>query len=430
MANTEFFKESLKENSAINWKDILSESFVKHTREDREYAMQIGTSARLVPESKMLQAWHRPWLWWSAMKYGLGLIGVLYGAYFLCTLVFRATAQALVHMMMIIPPIVIPFVIMIFLWEMNVPQNISIMDLLAFFLAGGIICFVICSVFFLPFPSGLSASYAALREEPGKLGAAIAILLYLERVQKKKIYGITGLVVGAAVGAAFSGIESVSYAINSSSNTIGMIINQVMRGLFALGGHITYCVPYATAIALNAKNGKLTSGSFINIMTLGAFAGSVALHALWNGTNLLVQIILVVVSAFILLFWIKKALREIVQICKSKQNRDHVNVGSETIMLRYQTPSQPGAFWKSSSGEILIGRQSDKCALCLGNDVKGVSRVHCKIVRKGNQWYVQDMNSTCGTYIGSRKLAAYEMYPIHSGDRIFLGSKKVNLMVV
>ena len=168
MANTEFFAEAVKEHSSITWKDIFSESFVRHTKADMEYAMQSGTLARQVPEAHMLETWNRPWLWWPVAKWGLGLILALYVLFFFQVSTLGVLTGAFYHMMMIIPPLVIPLIIMIFLWEMNIPQNISLVDLLIFFLVGGLVNFTVTGVLFLVVPGDL-ASLAALREEPAKL---------------------------------------------------------------------------------------------------------------------------------------------------------------------------------------------------------------------------------------------------------------------
>lgn len=431
MENREFFREIQKDGSSITWKDIFSDSFRKHSKADMEYAMQTGTLARQVPEGRMLKTWSKPWLWWQTAKYGIGLMLGLYAVFYLCIFFLGAVSNSLGNMVMIIPPVVIPLIIMILLWELNVPQNISLMDLLAFFLVGGIACFAINSAMFLPFPSGLPSYFAAVREEPSKLGAALLILMYIERVQKKKIYGLTGLVVGAAVGAAFSGIESVSYAINYSDSAAVMIDVQLTRALLALGGHITYCVPYATAIALKAKNGKITASSIFNPMTIGAFLFSVALHAIWNGSgSTLVQLIIVAGSLFLLLYWVKKAMQQMVRICTNRHGDIHGLDTARSITLYCGSTSLRGMQWQSTGNSLVIGRQRETCTICFGEDARGVSREHCKVLLTGNGWCVQDLSSRYGTYVGGKKIAPYELYPLRSGEKIYLGSKQVWLTVM
>ena len=433
VANTEFFVEAVKDHSSITWKDIFSESFVKHTKADMEFAMQNGTLARQVPESHMLETWNRPWLWWPLAKWGLGLIAVLYILFFFQIGGLGLYTYAFYHLVMIIPPRVIPLIIMILLWEMNIPQNISLTDLLMFFMGAGVINFLVTGILFLPFP-GEHASYAALREEPAKLVAALMVFWYIQHVQKKKIYGLTGIVVGAAVGAAFSALESVSYAIDASEVAGAMIFVQVLRSALALGGHFAYCIPYATAIALNAENGKVTLKSVFHPMTLLALALSIGCHALWNaGYGLTVNIALLAASVFIILYWIKKSLQQIVQICGPKRSSGPAVYAQQpagrNLSVYCNNTALQGTTWEVRTDTMLIGRQREMCGLCFDGNTPGVSRQHCKIFKAQGSWYIQDLNSTYGTYVCGKKLAAFAACPLNPGDDIYLGSRQVWLTV-
>lgn len=438
MNYTEFVREVQKKDPGITWKDILEESFRKHSRQDMEKAMQTSPP---IPAQRMWQSWQRPWLWWVFAKYGLSLVAILYGLFYCCAFFLNGVTESLVHMVMIIPPIVIPFIIMVLLWELNVPRNISFMELLGYFLFGGILTFAINTLFFIPFPSSMPSFYAALREEPAKLAASLLLLVYAQKVQKKDICGLTGLVIGAAVGAAFSGFESVSYAINSSGNTQSMIDVQLLRALLALGGHITYCMPYVTAIALHMEKGKLTLKSFFNPMAIGAFAFSVLLHAIWNGSgSFLIQLIIVASSIFILLYWVKAALHQVApgsvppmqesQVTEPAFPQDGPAISGGTISLCVKSTSLAGTIWESRGGSMVIGRQADACRICFPDGTRGVSRQHCKVVRTPQGWCVQDLNSTYGTYVDGRKLAPYELCPLSAGKNIHLGSKQVWLTVL
>lgn len=441
MKNTDFFNEVLTDSASITWKDIFSESFRKHDQSDIDRAMRVGTTLRQVPESQMLQRWHRPWLWWVLAKYGVGLVIVLYLVNDALLTVLHFSASSLIHMVMIIPPIVIPFVIMIFMWELNVPQNISLLSLISYFLAGGIISFALTTLLFLPVPEQ-AATYAALREEPAKLGACLVILLYIQRVKKQKLYGLTGLVVGAAVGAAFSGIESVSYAINFSGEYNTMIDVQFQRAMFAIAGHITYCLPYAIAIACNTVDGKITVSSILNPYTIGSFLFSTLMHAVWNGNggNMIILLILVGISPVILLYWIRKALKDIVRICSrtgdgkqaSAEGWEKVpaRAAASPIALYCQSGALAGTRWESSGNPLVLGRDPGTCGICFPDGSHGVSRQHCRIARSSNGWYIQDLHSTYGTYVGGHRLAPNECYPLRGGEIIYLGSKNTCIAIL
>lgn len=54
-------------------------------------------------------------------------------------------------------------------------------------------------------------------------------------------------------------------------------------------------------------------------------------------------------------------------------------------------------------------------------DAAGVSRRHAEIVQQSDLWFLQDLNSTNGTYINNQRVAPHSRQPLRSGDQIRLG---------
>ncbi|MFC7500895.1 FHA domain-containing protein FhaB/FipA [Nocardioides sp. CPCC 206347] len=71
---------------------------------------------------------------------------------------------------------------------------------------------------------------------------------------------------------------------------------------------------------------------------------------------------------------------------------------------------------------VLIGRGND-AAIRLDDDY--VSTRHARIVSSGGQWYVEDLGSTNGTYIGSQRLT--QPVPVGLGSQIRIGKTIVEL---
>ena len=283
MGNTTFYREAQEHSEKITWKEILSDCRKPHSKAELEYALLAGTSLDSANETNMLQKWHKPWVFYPLLKAGVALIALLYAVFFL----FGLKNAGTYIMVLIIPPLIIPVILMIFLWELNIPRNISIYELFGFFLIGGLVSMGLVSALFGVFPQidvrstsdiFLWALNVALREEIAKLAAGILLLCWAGSKQKKHIYGLTGLVIGAAVGAGFRGFESISYALNSEA----IAINQIMRAIYSIGGHVVYAAPYTAAIALEMKGGKLTIDCFKSKAFLIAFGSSVALHTAWD----------------------------------------------------------------------------------------------------------------------------------------------------
>jgi len=75
-----------------------------------------------------------------------------------------------------------------------------------------------------------------------------------------------------------------------------------------------------------------------------------------------------------------------------------------------------------SQAPILIGRGND-AAIRLDDDY--VSTRHARIVSSGGQWYVEDLGSTNGTYLGSQRLT--QPVPVGLGSQIRIGKTIVEL---
>lgn len=356
---------------------------------------------------------------------------------------FSGVSSSLVTMLIIIPPAIIPFVILILLWELNIPQNISLMELLAYALIGGILSFSVNSLM-LRLIQGSEAFLTAFREEPAKLIAALIIVIFSSEIQHKKIYGITGLIIGAAVGTGFSIFESITYAMNQSS--IENIVNvQLMRAVLSPGGHIAYCAVYIAALLMSSPDGKIHFSSFISPGFFMSFIASSLAHAVWNGIGGgLVYLVVIVAIWALMLFWIRQCMLQVMAIgtatggyCPSFYRQ--VNISPEKrspekrmrswrqneavdVTVTCLNGSLSGKCW-SGKGVISMGRE-ENCTVTLPPQSLGVSRHHCSIQKTDRGWTVRDLDSTYGTYLSSGKLLPGRDYEIRDGERIYLGSKE------
>ena len=68
----------------------------------------------------------------------------------------------------------------------------------------------------------------------------------------------------------------------------------------------------------------------------------------------------------------------------------------------------------------VVGSASDRADCVI--DLPGISRMHARISKEGNTYYVKDLNSTNGTYVNGRQLACFEMCEIRSNDSIIFGN--------
>lgn len=421
MANTSFYREAQKDSNKITWKEILSECTKKHSKKELEYAMTAGTSLNTATEADMLDKWRKPWVFLRLLIGGLILLGLLYVFYFGAAFLVGSVSNSLDTMTTILPPIVIPFILMIFIWELNIPRNISIYQLLIYLVVGGMLCFLVNSVFLQIIPSGpdiFEHSTAAFREEPAKLIASLIFLILFARSKDKKVYGLTGLVIGAAVGSGFSAFESITYSLNNGLAT------QFVRIIYAIGGHTVYCAPYVGAIALHTKNNKITTESFLNSDFLGTFCLSMAIHFIWNADigGIIKNVVLIVISWIELLYITRKCLQQAVDI--GMKYRGAKRVPNLALRLIGISGALTGAVCNLEEGKtIRIGR-SEENSLRYPGSATGISRKHCSIRITKAGWALRDAGSTYGTYLnGNNRLKPGEDYILKPGDTIYLGGK-------
>lgn len=64
----------------------------------------------------------------------------------------------------------------------------------------------------------------------------------------------------------------------------------------------------------------------------------------------------------------------------------------------------------------VIGKLKSKADICLENE--GISRIHAKIQKEGEEYYLYDMNSTNGTFLNGRRLGVNEKVPLHVSDEV------------
>ena len=73
------------------------------------------------------------------------------------------------------------------------------------------------------------------------------------------------------------------------------------------------------------------------------------------------------------------------------------------------------------SPTLTIGKKKEGVMLCL-EDIS-VSRLHARIVKEGEEAYIEDLNSTNGTFKNGLRLRPYEKRKLEEGDEIKCGKK-------
>ncbi|MCR5255922.1 MAG: FHA domain-containing protein [Acetatifactor sp.] len=91
----------------------------------------------------------------------------------------------------------------------------------------------------------------------------------------------------------------------------------------------------------------------------------------------------------------------------------------------YKLYSMDGrVLWDLNGCDCTIGKKKDEANLILED--KSVSRLHARILHEGEDYYLEDLNSTNGTFKNGVRLASFEKKKLQDADEIKIG--KIRLL--
>jgi serine/threonine protein kinase len=98
----------------------------------------------------------------------------------------------------------------------------------------------------------------------------------------------------------------------------------------------------------------------------------------------------------------------------------------QDVRIRLKLPATGKEISAEGRGEIVIGRaykdaRPDIDLGPYGGSQAGVSRLHSRLVRHGDEWSVEDLGSTNGTFVNGAKVAPHQKKRVKSGDIIRCG---------
>ena len=232
--NTMFYQKA--KASKVRMIDIFSGTFKKHPSGTAGKIFSAGTPETTPTPDKMLAVWQKPWLYSRFL-----LAGIIFSAVFFIIAPYIIGSFAVFASF---GSLVFPFAVLMFIWEMNIPRDISFAKVLAFFAAGGMLSLLI-TVLLSMFMPDYEAPFAAFIEEPAKL---LITLIFIHKTKPK--YGFGGMLIGAAVGTGFAVFETVGYVFQLSEYFVSVLIT---RSLLSIGMHVTWAAITGAGVALGRK---------------------------------------------------------------------------------------------------------------------------------------------------------------------------------
>lgn len=266
------------ESQSLRLKDLFSDVFKKHSKLESEEIFKAGFTGNEIEEKDMQNSWPKPWLF-----------SRIFALLLICTVMltvmlsFFENANAYAGLIFI-GSCCVPFSILFFIFEANVPRNITIIQVIKMFFIGGIASLLI-TLFLSSIVGGvkngyLSAVIVGIVEELAKAIVTFALL----KIIKKTKYVLNGLLIGACVGCGFAIFESAGYAFRfllmGGDGTMYSVL--FTRNLLSFGGHIPWAAMAGGAMVLANGEGPFTIKGIMKKEFWIFFGGSIILHMLWD----------------------------------------------------------------------------------------------------------------------------------------------------
>ena len=264
----------------LNWKDLFSDVFKKHTDEEAEDIFICGTSKTTPPLDKVSETWPKPWLYSRVFL----CFAITYLLLNICWTQFQNTN--VLPGLIIVGSFAVPFTTMVLFMEVNAYRNISVYEVMKFFLIGGcaslVVTLFIYSLHLVD--TSLASTWGAMRVGVIEVLGKLAIVYVLISKMKSCNNILSALLVGACVGAGFAAFESAGYAFNVllDRGIHGMTNTIYLRGLFAPGGHVAWAAISGAALVIAKGSNPLTTDVLANKQFLKIFAIPIVLHGLWD----------------------------------------------------------------------------------------------------------------------------------------------------
>lgn len=324
----------------IKFGDLFSEVFKNHSREERDELVICGTKNTTPREENMVTDWPKPWLF-SRVFIILAL--TLLGLYLV---IYQFENSNGFPGLIFVGALLVPFPVMVLMWELNVPRNISIVDCVSVFFTGGVMS-LICALigFALTEKANLEQlGYAILIGFIEETAKAIIVAYYLNKRQDR--YILNGLVIGACVGAGFAVFETAGYIFNNllAGGFDAMMKVLWLRAFLAVGGHVLWAAVEGAGLMIAKGDNRPFSMSLLwNGKFIGFYMICVALHALWDagiefGSEIyLSQIVCCVIIVIVTLTLVSAGLKQAVRYSNAAKQGRPIGVMPQPV----QQPQQP-----------------------------------------------------------------------------------------
>lgn len=429
----------------FKWSKVLSGFNSSKTREEKELQFASGLPGHVPYESDMIKEWQPPFLFYKFFIYCFVMMVLI----FVCSYMYGVGNSLLVSLV----PYMMPVTLLVFIWELNVPRNISILEIFGIVIFSGIICYFV--IFFIRDITGIDYTGASVFTMPLLAIVAKTLLLCVFLRKKSRGYALNGFVIGAAVGAGYAILctaDDLFYVAEYAGQITGVMGLVIVKVIMVIGGDIIWTAAIGGALAM-AKGKEALKGKHLgNSLFLICLIGSYFIEVLWNYdiTDFFIRfadskaavglytflytyqgkyILLTVVSWSLFLFIGRKGMEQAIDVAngaaadKKKWDSKIAATYAGKAEIFGISGVHGGKKFVCSSKAILFGRDN-ACDVKFAQDAGGISSNHCEIRKQGEDFVLIDSNSSYGTFwINGERLTSGQPYTLQDGAGFYLADE-------
>lgn len=429
-ANDAFYAQAEKER--VGLKDLFSQAFRRHAR---GAAFQALTRQPVSP-AEALERWQKPWLFVRLLGI-LFLLTVLNVVAWDYRVAMTGTAYVYAYFWACC---VIPFTLMFFLWELDMFTGFSVFETFGLALAGGVSCLVVS----LPVQNALAAAGSGMALRTFADHAVLLLMaVALMGFGRKRMYGLSGMVMGAAIGAGFTVLQLFRDAVLQSSSASYAFAPGV-ESFF--GNYSLWLAASLGALCLRTKGERLKPLDLLDVRFLGLFILGIAENLLQSadsaalGTSfaflnqklftlpilkvdvVLKEPILLVIGWTALILTIRPCLRQALRVGNWKRAPEKKEAIVTGRLLGLEGTCAGRVVSIPAGRPLRVGREQGAGMLTLTSS--SVSRTHCELFIQNGRMIVRDLGSSNGTWLNGKRLESNRDASVKPGDRLEIGSKK------
>lgn len=413
----------------ISFRDIMSPAFQRHGKGE---AFRTLTRQPENPQAAVRQ-WQLPWMY-------LRLFGILLFMAAVCIACIMLDISALpapyIYAFFWCAALV-PLTLAMFLWELDPFANVSIFEMMGLALLSGVVCVLLGT----PVDNSIISGYfdpvwGYVKDSVLMLGLTIFVLACTH----KRMYGLDGLALGAAIGAGYALFSQLMTSIAVTRNYLEVMQAATTAVPMFFGNHALWFAPVAGALGLRMRGEKINIRHFLDVrlilLILLGFAENYLMNSAqspfgWTFLNAdliaLTRTDAIQVKHVIVLAIGMAALIRTIRPCVAQA----LTVGSGAVVGRKAHTGRligiSGTYANRvvtllDGRELRVGRETGKHMLTLHGE--GVSRVHCLLTLREGSIIVRDLGSSNGTWLNGKRVTIEQDTPISKGDVLAIGSPK------